>query len=66
MEIEPLLKRLAKPAQRALQNAGIQSLEELAGCREEEIAALHGIGKNALQVVKTTLNESGLSFAREE
>jgi DNA-directed RNA polymerase alpha subunit len=62
MQIEPLLKRLAKPAQRALQNAGITTLEELASRTEKEITALHGIGKNAIAVIKTTLQENGLSL----
>ena len=39
MSIELLLSRLAKPAQRALQNAGITSLEQLAGFSEAEIRA---------------------------
>ena len=63
MQIDLLLKQLAKPAQRALQNAGITTLEELARHREKEIAALHGIGKNALTVIQSTLQENGLSLA---
>jgi DNA-directed RNA polymerase alpha subunit len=63
MEIDLLLKRLAKPAQRAIQGAGITTLEELASRTEKEIVALHGIGKNALQTIKTTLKENGLSLS---
>jgi hypothetical protein len=62
--IEIVLKRLAKPAQRAIQGAGITTLEELAAHTEAEIAALHGIGKNALQTIRTTLKENGLSLAK--
>ena len=65
MSIELLLSRLAKPAQRALQNAGITSLEHLAGFSETEIAALHGVGKNALQTMRITLSEFGLSFSQK-
>jgi hypothetical protein len=30
---------------------------------EEEISDLHGIGKNALKIIQSTLKENGLSFA---
>ena len=62
MKIEILLERLASPAQRALQNANIKTLQELAKYTEREILDLHGIGKNALAVIKTTLDEHGLSL----
>ena len=62
MKIEILLERLASPAQRALSNADIKTLEELAKHTEREILDLHGIGKNALAVIKTTLDEHGLSL----
>lgn len=59
---KPFPDFLAKPAQRALANAGITSLEQLAGYREEEIAELHGIGKNALAKLKEVLIRKGLQF----
>jgi DNA-directed RNA polymerase alpha subunit len=62
MKIEVLLERLASPAQRALQNADIKTLEELAKHTENEVLELHGIGKNAITVIKTTLDEHGLSL----
>ena len=62
MSIDVLLQQLAKPAQRAIQNAGITTLEQLATFREEEISALHGIGKNALKTIKAVMDEHGLSF----
>lgn len=62
MKIEVLLERLASPAQRALQNADIKTLEELAKHTESEVLGLHGIGKNALAVIKATLGEHGLSL----
>ena len=54
--------KLSKPAQRALANAGIKTLEQVAERSEAEFMQLHGIGKNALQTLKTALAESGLSF----
>jgi len=62
MDIQILLTRLASPARRALQNAGITTLEQLASFGEAEIASLHGIGKNAVVVIKSMLNENGLAF----
>lgn len=60
----PFLK-LAKPAQRALQNAGIDDLEQLSKYTEAEIAKLHGIGKNAILLLRQELNKKGLSFQQE-
>jgi len=53
---------LAKPAQRALTGAGIQSLEQLSQYSEAEIKQLHGIGPNALDKLQCNLAEKGLSF----
>jgi len=58
--------KLAKPAQRALQGAGITTLKQLSGKCEEEILKLHGMGKNAMLEVKKALMENGLSFAQKK
>lgn len=63
---EDLPIKLSKPAQRALAGAGITSLEQLANHTEEEIAALHGIGKNALVAIRQALAERGLGFAEKK
>jgi predicted RecB family nuclease len=63
MAIEIAQIKLASPAQRAFQNAGITTLEELAQHSEAEIAALHGIGKHALATLRQKLQENGLTFA---
>ena len=57
--------KLAKPAQRALANAGITSLQQLATYSEQEIALMHGIGPNALRVIKQELKKHGLSFTKK-
>lgn len=53
---------LAKPAQRALVNADINSLAELANRPLHEVAALHGMGPNALARLHQALESAGLSF----
>jgi len=62
MKIEVLFERLASPAQRALLNANIKTLEELAKHTEREILGLHGIGKNAIAVIMATLEDHSLSL----
>jgi DNA-directed RNA polymerase alpha subunit len=56
--------RLSAPAQRALAGAGITTLKQLATHTEEEIANLHGIGKNALEQLRTAMKEAGLPFKK--
>ena len=56
------LPRLAAPAQRALQSAGITNLTQLTKVSEEELMQLHGMGKNALNTLQETLKANGLSF----
>ena len=59
------LPKLAAPAQRALASAGYSSLTQLAQATEDEIAALHGIGPNAMKTLRHALQEHGLSFRTE-
>lgn len=56
-------KFLAAPAQRALAGAGVTSFEQLADRREADIAALHGMGPNALRKLREALAERGLAFS---
>ena len=58
--------KLAAPAQRALAAAGITTLKQLAKHSEADIAALHGIGQNALTALKTVLTTNGLSFKKSK
>lgn len=64
-EPETNLPALASPARRALANAGIQRLEQLADYREDEIRQLHGIGQTALNQLRRALDENGLAFAQK-
>jgi hypothetical protein len=57
------LPKLAAPAQRALDAAGIQRLDQLTALSEADIRQLHGIGPNALEQLRRALAAKGLSFA---
>jgi hypothetical protein len=54
---------LPAPARRALAQAGFERWSELAAVSETEIAELHGIGKNALVLMREALKARGLAFA---
>jgi len=56
------LPKISAPAQRALQSAGITSLEQLTEVTESELMQLHGMGKNALGKLREALKANGLSF----
>jgi hypothetical protein len=53
---------LSQPAQRALANAGITSLEQCAKMGEAALAKLHGMGPDALGKTREAMKEKGLSF----
>lgn len=56
------LPKLAAPAQRALQSAGITNLAQLTQVSEEELMQLHGMGENALGTLREALEANGLAF----
>ena len=56
------MSRLAAPARRALEGAGLTSLARLARMREEQVAALHGTGPNAMKKLRASLKKEGLRF----
>ena len=60
----PLPAGLSRPAQRALDGAGYTSLDQLAGISETEVGGLHGVGPNAITLLRQALAAAGLSFAR--
>jgi hypothetical protein len=57
-----LPSKLAAPARRALVGAGYVRLEQLAEVSEAELAALHGMGPNAMRVLRDALAERGLAL----
>jgi DNA-directed RNA polymerase alpha subunit len=63
--MESNFPKLAQPAQRALSEAGIHSLEQLTSYTEREIRLMHGIGPNALEKLREALSAKGLTFKKE-
>jgi len=53
---------LSAPARRALEQAGINSLEALSHFTEKEILQLHGMGPSSLPKLKAALKKEGLTF----
>ncbi|MCT4784490.1 MULTISPECIES: hypothetical protein [Exiguobacterium] len=60
------LPKCSAPAKRALDAAYIDTLEQLATYTKQEIAALHGVGPNVLQVLEQALHEHGLAFVPDK
>ena len=59
--------QLAKiaPATRALRQAGVTTLEQVASCSAEQLAAMHGVGPIAISRLREALAEQGTTFAAE-
>lgn len=60
--IKYTFSKLAAPARRALEAQNICEVADLTGYTEKEIMALHGIGKNAMTLLKQMLKDEDLSF----
>jgi len=54
---------IGAPARRALASAGYTSLAQLAGAREADLLALHGMGPKAMRILREALAERGRGFA---
>ncbi len=55
---------LSAPAKRALENAGIKTLETLSTYTEREILLLHGVGPSSLPLLKKRLAAKRLAFKK--
>ena len=53
---------LSGPALRALHNAGIRNVAELAGWTEARLGALHGMGPKGVRMLREALEASGRTF----
>ena len=58
------LARVSAPARRALEGAGILTLEDLSHRTEKELVKLHGFGKASLPGLRASLAEKGLEFKK--
>lgn len=57
------LPRIGRPAARALEQAGITTLEQVAERAEADLLALHGVGGKAIGILAAELKVHGLTFA---
>lgn len=57
-------KGVSQPAQRALASAGYTSVDQLVKAREDDLAALHGMGPKALGILRDALKERGKSLRK--
>lgn len=58
------LSKLSSPARNALLHEGIGNLQEPTKYSEKEILKIHGIGPASLPIMRTLLEEEGLSFKK--
>ncbi len=58
------LPKTSRPAARALAEAGIASLEDLARHTERQALELHGMGPKAFGILEAAMAEKGLAFAK--
>lgn len=56
------MAKLGAPARRALESAGIRTLEQLAARSEKDLLALHGFGPATLPALRKELKAVGLQF----
>jgi DNA-directed RNA polymerase alpha subunit len=55
---------IARPARRALEQAGIERMEDITKVTEPELRSLHGMGQSALAKIRDALEEQGLAFRK--
>ena len=60
-ESQSELPKLSAPTRRALARSGDSTLEQLTQTNETELAQLHGMGPKALDALRDSLHEHGLS-----
>jgi hypothetical protein len=61
-EVMSDLPKLASPVQRALASAGITKLEQLTKLTEAELSQMHGMGPNALGILREMMKAKNWSF----
>jgi DNA-directed RNA polymerase alpha subunit len=58
------LSQLSAPARRALENNGINTVEQLSKYTEKEILQFHGMGPASIPKLRAALEEAGLAFKK--
>ena len=62
--MNPEFPKLSQPAHRALANANILKLKDLAKWTEKDLLALHGVGPSAIPPLKTAMKKAGIAFKK--
>jgi large subunit ribosomal protein L21 len=57
---------IGKPATRALEEAGLDTLEKVAGKTEAEVLELKGVGPKAVEALRDALADAGLSLKQSD
>lgn len=65
MLISEIRPKLSAPALRALDGRKIREVEDFKDYTRQEIAELHGIGKNALEIIEKEMPRHGIAFKKE-
>lgn len=58
------LPPLASPARRALKAAQVETLDDLRKLTEAQTAKLHGMGPNAMKILRDAMEAAGVDFER--
>lgn len=61
-EDDDVFAGLAAPARRALENAGIRTISQLAGYAKFELLKLHGLGPSTIPKLRKLLSSRNLDF----
>lgn len=61
----PLPRTIGAPATRALREAGVTTLEQVAAYSQARLAAMHGVGPVAIARLREALTERGLALAED-
>ena len=63
-ELTDFPRGIGNPATQALKAAGYAQLQQLTQVTEAELLKLHGVGPKAIRILRETLKEKGMSFAK--
>lgn len=59
------IPKISRPANDALEAAGLTTLEQVASRPRAEVAALHGVGRKGLRILTESIERSGLGRWKE-